>query len=116
MKQHPFSMTSRSSCLNFISSFIIIFLLSFLFYVRLFEEKKTKSVQQNKSIHMINGMIFGIWHVHQDHRIFLVHIVVDQQQAMFDHIVRVYHVFVFLLLHQQIFDYKQQVILLMLVE
>jgi hypothetical protein len=65
---------------------------------------------------MFNGTIFGIWHEHQDRQISSVHIVVDQQQVMFDRIVRVYHVFVFLLLHQQIFDYKQQVILLMLVE
>ncbi len=90
-------MTSRSSCFFlFISSFIIIFLLCFffLFHVRSFE-KQTKSEQQNKSIHVFNGMIFGIWHVHRDRQISSVHIVVDQQQVMFDHIVRVYHVFVF---------------------
>jgi hypothetical protein len=79
-------------------------------------KKITTSEQQNKSIYMFNGTIFGIWHEHQDRQISSVHIVVDQQQVMFDRIVRVYHVFVFLLLHQQIFDYKQPVILLMLVE
>mgnify|MGYP006892765565 CR=1 FL=1 len=55
-------------------------------------------------------MIFDISNVHLDHRISSVHIDVDRQQVMFDRIVRVCLGFVFLLLHQRIFDYKQQVI------
>jgi lysophospholipid acyltransferase (LPLAT)-like uncharacterized protein len=87
------------------------FLIIFFCFLRALIPKQKKSVQQkNKEFHRFNGTIFGIWHVHLDHRISSVHIVVDQQRVMYDHIEREYLVFVFLLLHPQIFGYKQQVI------
>lgn len=69
---------------------------------------RTISEQQNKSIYMFNGTIFGILNGHLDHRISLVRNDVDQRQVMIDRIERECRGFVSLLLHQRIFDCKKQ--------